>query len=753
MEPCFAALLRAVLCSIWLGLTLFRMWSFHRAGAAELMRELMLDVATLGLAASVVTLAWDGVVPLGWQCISWPLLLLLGGGAWAAARLPAVRAGCRTATAALLLVTVAAASSRLADRFDLLASPREGGDIYVDLPYEYGEEGGRSSREERVTRYSRFLSLVESLGRKVHVAGRDESLSALLSADEVELVILVMRERPFPLVERRALRRFLEGGGALLLVTDHTDIGGCASSVRFLAEILGVDFSYDTVWRRYFMPGGELRLNRRHWMMSANRHYYTSVGGSLKPSLLALGRFLPLVEARPPLYGDRGDPRDVPSHLGDGVPTGDDSRLPPVLAAAWEQGASRVVCLADSAPLQDGVLWFDAPFVRRILAWLLRRRGQPVSGLAFVLRTAAVLLAPLTLLLALAPYVKGDERNAGGGSSAPSGSQWKFLLPSIALNLLVFAHTDFPPGVPASPAGWTVPSKVAPCRSDAHQPAGGAGRWLFDRSHCESFSLFLLDGPFEEGKEEMLAEEHPELILQRGEDRVVPFARDRHWDLFVEAVLRNGGMPAVACRSDELSRGLATADTVMFVQPCTPFSERETETLRSFMHRGGVAVVFGSASFLPAFGCRVERAWPACAPAEENRGTVVRYVSFFDGEWPPFSLSLNGERRWLSSDCQPYSPAVVVWPGAHAFCKWRGQVLGAWRRIGKGALVVWADSGVFRDAAFRYDSARRGGKGTDARALLQWDESSAAGTPRWKVIERFIVWMDGLHGKAGANGE
>ena len=92
-----------------------------------------------------------------------------------------------------------------------------------------------------------FTSLAEWLGKwfRVDVNTTRAYDDALLAGYDV--LVLKTPERPIPGEEASAIERFVQGGGGLLLVGDHTNLLGMGTHLNSLSARYGIRFRYDSV--------------------------------------------------------------------------------------------------------------------------------------------------------------------------------------------------------------------------------------------------------------------------------------------------------------------------------------------------------------------------------------------------------------------------------------------------------------------------------------------------------------------------
>jgi len=229
---------------------------------------------------------------------------------------------------------------------------------------------------------------------------RSDALSEA-SLEGARVAVVINPTQSLPAEERNALERFVRAGGGLLVLGDHTDIGGSMNPLNELLEPYGVSFRFDSA----FTPG--------HWhnntgfrvpvltgdLDDANNKLQQSTGASLRlrhpAAAVATARWG---------FSDAGDRANKDNaFLGDYIhqasePFGD----LPVVALAY-YGDGRVIVFGDTSPFQNISVPFSWPFVARVFL-LAGGRHQAAAG------ALAALGAGLSVLLVLGALARGRLR-------------------------------------------------------------------------------------------------------------------------------------------------------------------------------------------------------------------------------------------------------------------------------------------------------------------------------------------------------
>jgi len=212
--------------------------------------------------------------------------------------------------------------------------------------------------------------------------------------DSVSVLVVFNPQVPIKTGARGRLYTFLNRGGTLLLVGDHTNVGGTLPALNSYLQGTPIRFRFDaavaTRWPTTLSLStgfpqhplrGDGRLRREHvpW----------GVGASLQVRWPGSALYT-MKEG----FSDRGDPSNAPSFLGNqsldpGELEGD---LP--LIAFSQVGQGRVVVFGDTGLFQDPSLFVSTTFVDRVFAyavsgsrplWPAEVEGMLLAGVGLVL--------------------------------------------------------------------------------------------------------------------------------------------------------------------------------------------------------------------------------------------------------------------------------------------------------------------------------------------------------------------------------
>ncbi|MEM7309571.1 MAG: hypothetical protein AAF682_23045 [Planctomycetota bacterium] len=325
-------------------------------------------------------------------------------------------------------------------------APRRGRVLIDDQLSGVWEPAGRLLTPDRYGDFSAysFASLVEHVARRfaVTVHGQGAYTREVLDGFDV-LLLKTPHERLEP-AEVSAIQGWVEDGGGLFVIGDHTDLGGMGTHLNQLVDPYGISFAFNSTGRA---DGGAIELWEEPWRaehpISAGLDRFEVMSGC---SITLTGTATPVLTMRRSwsMAGDysRG------SNFGAMAAEGTHAHGQLVVAAAADAGRGRVVAFGDSTVLSSFSYFHDshAEFVVRSIAWL--------NGSAPLLpwtRIAALVLAALALG-GWAMRVRERElaTSAGVLSLGFLAAAWG------AARLAGMALTVPSPGVPVTTVGFVV---------------------------------------------------------------------------------------------------------------------------------------------------------------------------------------------------------------------------------------------------------------------------------------------------------
>ncbi len=274
------------------------------------------------------------------------------------------------------------------------------GAVMIDERYSRWEwsEAPLDTRLYGVKTVYSYYCMMEALGHYFPVRRNFADITDQ-TLKEVSVLILKTPTEAYPPEARAAIWRFVDRGGGLWLVSDHTDIFGISSYLNEVASRYGIRFATNAV----VDPGASRVLfqpdSLSHPIVRRMPLFLWYTGCSIEPTwasrdVIRTARLL----VDDPDYSQN-------TAFGNFVPDLHEPVRPVVQAAALEAGAGRVALWSDSTLFSNFAIFLPGKMelVLGTINWLNRSNRrfpvrEPLLAAGALLLVAACLLAPLDLL-------------------------------------------------------------------------------------------------------------------------------------------------------------------------------------------------------------------------------------------------------------------------------------------------------------------------------------------------------------------
>lgn len=334
--------------------------------------------------------------------------------------------------------------------------------------------------------------------------------------------------------EKQAVQHFIQAGGSLLVLCDHTDVMGMMDKTNDLIQPFNITLNFDTALpsKSAWVDCLEKRPHPITIDLKEDSDTAIWVGASLSISSTGFARF----KTQPVIIGkrgwaDHGDHQNTRrAFLGDYKRSANEQLGDIILAASSRYGKGKVLVFGDTSPFQNGVLTFSYRFVDRVFDWLARI-GDSQNSLIRTL-IALLLLIPIGYLIARTTKMSQELK----GKST-------FILSCILAVSLALAISS----------AFQIP------QTESYQTSPNPSFFKFayiDRTHFEQYS-------------------------QTGE------ADNSIWGLSMNLV-RNGYIPMLMNEFSE--QALFRSRLFVVIAPTKEFSSHELELLTQYMQTGGLVI-------------------------------------------------------------------------------------------------------------------------------------------------------------------
>jgi len=214
---------------------------------------------------------------------------------------------------------------------------------------------------DNITRYvnlTDYIKIIES----------DEVTADFLQ--DIDIFVLTSINKSFSPNEKHVIWEFVEKGGSLLVLGDHTNVGGIQEPLNDLLSPVEISFRFDSALPLDSKFNWLTCYQFMHHPITYNIKNFDeiqiSVGASLNISLNSI----PIIIGRYAL-SDTGDPlnKDI-SYLGDYKYNQGEQLGDVILAAATFYGEGRVVVFGDTSTFQNSALPYSYSFIHNVILWL-----------------------------------------------------------------------------------------------------------------------------------------------------------------------------------------------------------------------------------------------------------------------------------------------------------------------------------------------------------------------------------------------
>lgn len=235
-------------------------------------------------------------------------------------------------------------------------------------------------------------SYLHPMGYNVHI----DSIFSPQSLEGVAVAVVINLNAKIPSEEKEQLQSFVHRGGSLLVMGDHTGLGGIMEPLNDLTEFVKIRFKFDC--------GHYLRND---WK-DAFEFFYHPVFNRMKDEIdigISIGASLDFspVQAVAVLFAkygfsDWGNPLNSQNaYLGDRMYKPGELLGDIVLVAMSGYGKGKVLVFGDTSPFQNGTLTYSFHFVQNVFCYLSQSEVEWMNvgrrvGVAFFLLLGLIFL-------------------------------------------------------------------------------------------------------------------------------------------------------------------------------------------------------------------------------------------------------------------------------------------------------------------------------------------------------------------------
>jgi hypothetical protein len=216
--------------------------------------------------------------------------------------------------------------------------------------------------------------------------------------EETDIFVVINLNTSFSEHETTLLWEYVHNGGSLLVLGDHTNVGGIQQPLNHLLAPTGIQYRFDAAlplsstqkWLPcYEIPYHPITLSVDHY-----NQFQLSVGASLDipytSTPLLIGKYA---------FSDLGDQENKElAFLGDYEYNHGEQLGDIILAAACYQGDGKLVVIGDTSGFQNSALPHSFPFVSSLFSWLYTHHSGTITAVQMGLSLVVLFLFFLVII-------------------------------------------------------------------------------------------------------------------------------------------------------------------------------------------------------------------------------------------------------------------------------------------------------------------------------------------------------------------
>jgi len=257
---------------------------------------------------------------------------------------------------------------------------------------------------DNTTQYDINNSSFRTIDRYVNITDYvDISESEFINEDilnDVKIFVVTNINNSFSKDELKIIWNFVEKGGSLLVLGDHTNVGGVQKPLNSLIEPFDIIYRFDSALPIDSKFRWQTSYDILHHPITSNikngDELQISVGASLDISYtsfpVVIGKYA---------FSDNGDIENEDfAYLGDYVYNNSEQLGDIVLVAGSYFGSGKVLVFGDTSSFQNSALAYSYPFLRNIFNWLNNKKTGSVELIKITL-SLILLISSLIVIFVL----------------------------------------------------------------------------------------------------------------------------------------------------------------------------------------------------------------------------------------------------------------------------------------------------------------------------------------------------------------
>jgi hypothetical protein len=210
---------------------------------------------------------------------------------------------------------------------------------------------------------------------------------------DVGIFVVINLNTSFTTNEHATIWKYVENGGSLLILGDHTDIGNMQMPLNNLTEPVGISYRFDSA-----IPiDPNFRWTTCYHLL---HHPITAKIDSLDEIEISVGASLDISMSSFPMVlgkfglsdiGDRSNAEGA--FLGDYEYNSGEQIGDIILAASAYYGNGRVMVFGDTSSFQNSAISYSLPFIGSVFNWLSSQRTSTIENIQIVIALILMIFA------------------------------------------------------------------------------------------------------------------------------------------------------------------------------------------------------------------------------------------------------------------------------------------------------------------------------------------------------------------------
>ena len=227
-------------------------------------------------------------------------------------------------------------------------------------------EHGVYDRYLRTGMFGLFDIHLRNYGYDVEIL--DENVSER-TFDGVDVFVVINLDENFSSKEQKIIWNFVQNGGSLLVMGDHTDISHMMKPLNEFLDPVGISFRFDSAMPLFKNPQWAYCIHQFYHPVNLNVDNENQIAISVGASLDINKNAFPILVGKY-AFSDIGNYLNSPSYLGDYEHNEREQLNDIILVAGAYYGKGKVIVFGDTSSFQNTAQFFSHPLLINVFKWL-----------------------------------------------------------------------------------------------------------------------------------------------------------------------------------------------------------------------------------------------------------------------------------------------------------------------------------------------------------------------------------------------